>query len=88
MISPYDEYQRQTSHVITPEEWELHLCEGLWIPQCTVLTKKNTWCKNPIFYGQIHTYEGENNTPVVGMKYWAVIEAGMCATHARLAQPA
>lgn len=75
---------RDLFHFVTPEEWELHSEGGyFFIPQCTALTRKGTRCKNPIIAGQIHTSwgEDEDSVPVVPLKTWAVIEAGLCPTH-------
>jgi len=75
----------QEFHFITPAEWDVHMQEGgFWEPQCTILTRKGAWCKNPIFHGQIHSYWGEDNERVVRLRDWQIIQAGMCATHRRL----
>lgn len=77
---------RDDYHFLTPEEWAVHLKDGFWEPHCTILTRKNTWCKNPIFHGQVHWWWGEDSSvAVVRLEDWAKIEAGMCAVHARLA---
>jgi hypothetical protein len=64
---------------ITPTEWELHQHDGLWIPMCTALTNRGTWCKNPIFHGQIYAWWGD--TPIVSLAEWLFIEAGLCTLH-------
>jgi hypothetical protein len=84
-MSELSDHLLQSYHVITPAEWAVHLKDGLWMPQCTVLTRKNTWCKNPIFHGQVHSWWGESSTAIVRLEDWAIIEAGMCAMHSRLA---
>lgn len=66
---------------IPPDVWQAHLDEeGLWYPGCTATTRAKRPCKNPIFYGQVYTWDFEDK-PRMSAKDWETFQRGLCPTH-------